>query len=94
MTTNIGDQATAHTPHGDLTGRVVGTEDRDTSRGGTGMVVRLLCIAVDDSDPNGWRWIPADQVISCTPDPTLAAVSHLIDQVGRDAVRVAVDQVA
>lgn len=61
MTIPLGSTVTVQTPAGPLAGRVVGTEQRDNSRHGTGTPVPFVCLAVADPS-NEWRWVPASEV--------------------------------
>lgn len=59
----LGDRVRAATPTGHVTGKVVGTEDRDTSRNGNGRAEPLVCVAPDPDQPNDtWLWLPAAAV--------------------------------
>lgn len=51
---------TANTPKGQLEGKVVGYETRDSSRHGGGEPVEFVCIRPHKG--GAWIWVAADQV--------------------------------
>ncbi|MHB0955910.1 MAG: hypothetical protein ACYC0X_05955 [Pirellulaceae bacterium] len=61
MSIELGQPVTIPTPAGPVAGRVVGLEDRDPSRHGTGKPTPFVCVALPDpSTP--WLWVPAGEV--------------------------------
>ncbi|MHB8973589.1 MAG: hypothetical protein ACYC3X_25475 [Pirellulaceae bacterium] len=60
MTIEFGQHIQITTPNGPLSGRVVGTEDRDPSRHGNGQAQLFVCVAMADS--NEWRWFSTNEV--------------------------------
>ena len=61
MAIALGQTVQIQTPTGLLGGRVVGTEDRDTSRHGDGQTQPFVCVALPDP-LDEWRWFPAHEV--------------------------------
>lgn len=58
MNVRLGQTVHIQTPTGVIAGRVVGTEDRDTSRHGNQQPRPFLCVALPDPIDE-WRWFPA-----------------------------------
>ena len=59
----IGDRVTAVTPTGAISGRIVGHEFRDLSKGGNVPEEQLVCVAPYPGQPNDmWLWLPAADV--------------------------------
>lgn len=61
MTIQLGQAVQIQTPTGPVSGRIVGTEDRDTSRHGNGQSQPFVCVAMSDPSDE-WRWFPAHEV--------------------------------
>lgn len=61
--TRLGNRVRAATPTGHVTGKVVGTENRDTRRGGNGLAEPFVCIAPDAGQSHDmWLWLPSAAV--------------------------------
>lgn len=61
MTLQLGQTVHIQTPTGAVAGRIVGTEDRDTSRHGDGQPKPFVCVALP-APCDEWRWFPAHEV--------------------------------
>jgi len=68
---------------GPIRGTVVGLEDWDGSKHGTGPVRRVLTVRTGDGQ---WHRVPADQVTECQPYPLRSSLQRLVSQYGRAAV--------
>lgn len=61
MTIQLGQTVQIQTPTGVTAGRVVGTEERDVSRNGSGRLEQFVCVAIADPRDE-WKWFPIDEV--------------------------------
>jgi hypothetical protein len=64
----IGDRVTAATPTGAISGRIVGHEFRDVSKGGNGREEKLVCVAPYPGQLHDtWQWVRAAAVEPLEP---------------------------
>lgn len=78
----IDDHVTVRTPTGPITGLVIGSENRDASRSGTGQPQPFICVATGEDR----RWFPAAAVQSIASDPVRDQLAGLVKQVGRHRI--------
>jgi len=79
MTPQIGDRVTIKTQRGELHGKVVGHEMRDTTRHANGTPMPHVCVKSN----TGWDWVEVERIVKVDRDPSQKALEGLVATIGR-----------